>query len=210
MGVLPSESIEIKYLGIILDPQLTFSAHIDYLCKKLGKKIGFLCRVSHCLSQWAKTLVYNTIIRPHFDYCSSLLISCTKENMHRLQIQQNKAMRLILGCNRYTPIDAILRTLDWLSVKQGIERANLILIYKIERGQLPSYLSDFLEKRSTFFEYNIRSRENYNIQFVKSASLQKSLFCDGVRLYNALPGELKSATSVSTFSKNVSKYLKSV
>lgn len=27
---------EIKYLGVSLDPQLSFSYHIDYLCKKLG------------------------------------------------------------------------------------------------------------------------------------------------------------------------------
>lgn len=37
---------EIKYLGILLDPQLSFSNQIDYLCKKLGKKIGFFSRIS--------------------------------------------------------------------------------------------------------------------------------------------------------------------
>ena len=31
---------EIKYLGVIIDPNLNFKKHIDYVCKKISKKIG--------------------------------------------------------------------------------------------------------------------------------------------------------------------------
>lgn len=101
----------------------------------------------------------------------------------------------------------MLHTLNWLSVEQGIEKDNLVLIHKIEHDKLPRYLNDFLEKRLNFYDYNIRSRQNYNIQSVKTATLQKSLFYEGVRLYNALPKVVKSASSVHSFSRDVHKYL---
>lgn len=37
---------EIKYLGIIIDKNLNFSAHVDYVSRKAGAKLGVLRRVS--------------------------------------------------------------------------------------------------------------------------------------------------------------------
>lgn len=206
---LPIEYVtEIKYLGVCLDPQLNFSRQIDYMCKKLGKKIGFFRRISSNLSQWAKMVVYNTIILPHFNYCCSLLISCTQQEMDRLQIQQNKVMRVITNSSKYTPIKSMLDLLNWLPVRQIVQKANLVLIYKIEHGQMPIYLSQFLEKRENFFDYNIRSRMNFNIQYVKKSSLQKTLFYEGIHLFNSLPDEIKKSPSLGVFNKRISMYLK--
>ena len=42
--------MEIKYLGVIIDDKLKFSSHINYVCKKIAKKIGVLKTVSWYLS----------------------------------------------------------------------------------------------------------------------------------------------------------------
>lgn len=87
-----------KYLGIVIDRNLSFSDHIDYLVKKIGKKIGFI-RTCKYLSEWCIRTVYNTIIEPYFIYCSSILFLCNKTDLAKLQILQNKAVRLILIVN---------------------------------------------------------------------------------------------------------------
>lgn len=198
---------EIKYLGVVLDPQLNFSKHIDFLSKKLGKKIGFFYRVSQYLSVYAKKLVYNSIIFPHFNYCFSLLISCTQDNINRLQILQNKAMRIVLGCNRYTSTYDMLQTLKWLNIRQLIAKANIVTIYKIEHNYYPDYLSDFLVRRCSSVPYNIRSGCDFNISFVKSTLLQKSLLYDGLRLYNSLPDKLREINNLGLFQKRIKRFL---
>jgi hypothetical protein len=35
---------KIKYLGLILDERLKLNEHLDSICKKMGKKYGFMCR----------------------------------------------------------------------------------------------------------------------------------------------------------------------
>lgn len=85
-------------------------------------------------------------------------------------------MRVILNCSKYTSIRTMLNLLDWLPVDKLVLKANLVLIYKIEHGQMPAYLSNFLVRRANFFEYNIRSGQNYTINHVKLTSLQKTLF----------------------------------
>lgn len=43
---LQNEQIEqvkqIKYLGVVLDEQLNFTDHVNYICKKISKKVGVL------------------------------------------------------------------------------------------------------------------------------------------------------------------------
>lgn len=196
---------QIKYLGIILDPQLTFAQHVDYLCKKIGKKIAFLRRISCDLTQWSKLIIYNTIIYPHFNYCFSLLFSCSKSDINRLQLLHNKGMRVILNCDRCTSIKDMLDQLGWISVEQSIEKAVLVLIYKIDKNLVPNYLRLFLVKRSELHNYPVRSAENYSIDLTKLSFLKKSLFIDGLRLYNALPTEIKNSANVKVFGKNVTK-----
>lgn len=196
---------EMKYLGVILDQQLTLCKHVDFVCKKIGKKTGFFYRISDNLSQWCKLLVYNTIIYPHIAYCASLLISCNKDTINRMQLLQNKSMRIILGCSKYTPIDCMRAELQWLSIEDIIKKSNLVLIYKIKNKLLPQYLQSFLVKRSEVHSYNIRSKENFNIDFVKSSNLQKTLFGDGLRLFNSLPNEIKSAQNLKSFERKLKK-----
>ena len=42
---------EMKYLGIILDHNLTFNQHIEYLGKKSTQKLGAIAKVRKCCSK---------------------------------------------------------------------------------------------------------------------------------------------------------------
>lgn len=190
---------KIKYLGVILDSQLNFSQNIDYICRKIGKKIGFFRRVSQNLSYWSRLLVFNTIVYPHFTYCNSLLVSCSKTDIKRLQVLQNKAMRTILSCSQYTPVRLMLKSLGWLSVSQSIERSNLLIIFKIQHKLLPQYLEQYLIPRCMKYSYNIRSKNNFDIQLSRTTHMQKSLFNDGLRLFNALSPDIKNSPNVRIF-----------
>lgn len=188
-----------KYLGVILDNRLCFSLHVNFLCKKIGKKVGFFYRISKNLSYWTKLLVFNTIISPHFTYCISLLIASNNTEVRRLQLLQNKCMRTILNCHRLTPTVSMLNALGWLNVDQLIKKANLSLIFKIQNNLLPEYLKSFLVQRSALCPYPLRSAEDFNIEFTRYSFLKRSLFSDGLRLYNSLPGEYKRCVNHKVF-----------
>lgn len=194
---------EIKYLGVILDPQLGFHNHVDYICKKIGKKIGYVRRISYNLSQWTKKILYNTIIFPHFSYCASILFSCNKGDIRRLQMLQNRGMRMILNCDKKTNVKYMMNTLGWLSVEQMVERAVLCLIYKITSNMLPKYLQDFLTKRSDIHSYGTRTLEYFNINHTKLAMVKNSLFYEGTRIFNGLPRDIKNAGSLHEFQRKL-------
>jgi hypothetical protein len=97
---------KMKYFGVHLDKGLKLNEYLDYVCKKMGKKYGFMCRANKKLTTESKILLYRSITAPHIEYCSPLLYIMNDEQIKRLQKIQNKIIRLVLRCNKRTPASA--------------------------------------------------------------------------------------------------------
>jgi len=67
---------EIKYLGVMIGKNLNFTAHVDYLGKKIDSKLGVFRRISVNLTHM-RCVVYKAIIAPLFEYYASILLSIT-------------------------------------------------------------------------------------------------------------------------------------
>ncbi|CAD6230297.1 GSCOCG00006743001-RA-CDS [Cotesia congregata] len=83
------------------------------------------------VSCYTKNIIYRSAIAPHLDYCSSLMLNFNENKLDELQKVQNRAMRLILGVNKYTSIKSMLLTLGMLNVRQRIMYNCCIFIHKI-------------------------------------------------------------------------------
>ena len=57
-----------KFLGINIDNNLTWKAHINYITTKISKVVGVLLRLSKELSYNILIFIYNTIILPYYTY----------------------------------------------------------------------------------------------------------------------------------------------
>ena len=99
---------KIKYLGNMIDDKLTFREHANFIINKVAKIIGVLNRIRKYISAYTASLVYKSIILPHFMYCPTVLYMFCKADIESMQKLQNKAMRIILKCNRYTRIKEML------------------------------------------------------------------------------------------------------
>ena len=79
---------EFKYLGIVIDNNLSFNKHAEYIAKKISKKVNYLSRIGKYLSAWTKRIIYNTIVHPHFIYCSTIMFTFNNTQLNELQIKQ--------------------------------------------------------------------------------------------------------------------------
>ena len=84
-----------KYLGVMLDSELTWSPHIDLMCNKISQNVGALRRLSQFLPDFLLNKVYVSNIQPLFDYCCTVWGNSSQDNINRLQRLQNRAARLI-------------------------------------------------------------------------------------------------------------------
>ncbi|KAI8482463.1 hypothetical protein Bbelb_397830 [Branchiostoma belcheri] len=66
----------------------------------------------------------------------------TKGGIDKLQKLQNRAGRVILGCDHYTPSDTILHRLGWTPVIEMHKRNKAVLVYKALHEMSPPHISD--------------------------------------------------------------------
>ena len=85
----------IKYLGSIVDENLTWDDHIDYILVKIRRNIGILKRMRLTVPRESLVLLYKTLIEPYFRYCNTVWGYCDETLLDKLQVLQNKVARVI-------------------------------------------------------------------------------------------------------------------
>lgn len=99
-----------KFLGVILDSKLSGKAHCDFVVSKCERLLNMM----RCLSGvwWGAhplslKLVYNALIRSVLDYGTFLLQPGNIGSLKKLDIVQSKALRIITGSMKSSPINAL-------------------------------------------------------------------------------------------------------
>lgn len=199
---------EIKYLGIIIDECLDLKAHYEYIYKKISTKLYFFTRISTDISFFARRTIYQTIIQPHFDYCATLLYLFDKNRMQSLQKLQNRGLRIILKCNRFSAIRTMHDSLNYLYVENRLYLLTMIFVFKIKSNMMPSYFDEFIVYNDTIHDYNTRNNENFHINRTMNRQAMNSIFFKGLNEFNKLPALVKNSSSVCVFKKHLIKMIR--
>ena len=86
---------EYKYLGVILDSNLTFVNNTEYIYTKLIKRIGLLGRARNFVSSTTCKYLYDQLILPILDYSDYVYDGCNQYSSFTLQRLQNGAAHRI-------------------------------------------------------------------------------------------------------------------
>ena len=112
-GVPINQSNQSKSLGLIIDENLSWKAHIHEISKKVSSGIGALKRVRPFVSMHTAIKIYKGLIEPHFDYCSAVWDGLTQQLSEKLQKLQNRAIRVITKSSYDTSSRFLLNSLGW-------------------------------------------------------------------------------------------------
>ena len=83
-----------------MDTKLNFKSHITQSLQRSNKEISMLfciLRKNSYASNESKMMIYRAYIRPILTYAGTLIANCPKTQFNRLQIMQNKCLRMALS-----------------------------------------------------------------------------------------------------------------
>ena len=86
-------SNEVKLLGVKIDNQLTFHAHISDICKQAITKTKALMRIRNYLNQNQADLIFNAFIMPAFQYCPLIWMYCSKMAHNLINKTHHRVLR---------------------------------------------------------------------------------------------------------------------
>ena len=194
-----------KSLGEHIGSHLSWSEHVHKILKKISSAIGALKWVRPFISCKTAVQVYSASIQPHFDYCCSVWDELGDTLATKLQNLQNRAARVTMRSSYDADAGALLTLLqlDSLSIRRTKIKAQLM--YKILKGNSPSYLKSLLSART--FEYNFRNNQcKLNIPKPRTNYLKRSICYSGALLWNNLLQEVRNLPNLSQFKRAINDY----
>ena len=66
------EATEVRFLGVMLDPLLSWKTHIQHLTKKLKVSFAIIKRICPYIPSQNYKSIYHTLFESHLSYCISV------------------------------------------------------------------------------------------------------------------------------------------
>ena len=88
-----------KYLGVIINENLTWSDHIYVLLNKTSKNLGVIRKLSKSLPLDIPHSLYNTLIDPYLQYCNIVWATVNTSSVDKLFRMQKKLFEQLLVIN---------------------------------------------------------------------------------------------------------------
>ena len=90
-----------NYLGVIIDEKLNFVKNIEKMISLVNSKIIYIIRIRKYMDMGTSLLLCKQMVLPLLEYMCIVVNSSTVRIIKKLQPLQNRAVKIILGINRY-------------------------------------------------------------------------------------------------------------
>lgn len=193
-----------KYLGVALGKDLGWDRHIEDLCTKANKTLGFLRRNLKIGSQKIKQAAYKTYVRPILEYAVTVWDTHTQQAIAKLEAVQRRAARFVMRRYRNTSsVSAMMNQLKWTSLEERRRIARLTMLYRIQHGLV--CLDGLKDKLHTLPE---RRRRGHSHQLViphcRTKYQQDAFLTRTIKDWNELASEAVEAKTIDSFVSLVS------
>ena len=121
-----------KYLGVAITNDLSWDKHVNSICAKANKTLGFLRRNLKISSSQLKDTAYKALVRPILEYACTVWDPYKTSSEQRLEAVQRRAARYVTGRYHNTSsVSNLLNHLSWNPLKQRRKICRLSMLYKV-------------------------------------------------------------------------------
>lgn len=186
-----------RNLGLVMDVNLRFTAHINNCIKKAFTNLKLIYNQRHLLNINLKKLLCESLVLTHFTYCDVVYGPCLLEyDVKRIQRIQNHCVRLIGSIRKYDRgVTAKMKEIGWLTMKERRTLHSLTLYNKIIFSKLPNYLYQKIKFRYDTHNLDLRYKQQISPPLHRTALYERSFSYQVYSCYNKVPDNLKRLNS---------------
>ena len=192
-----------KYLGLYIDDDLKWEAHVSNLTTKVNINNSRLGRARKILPLNTLLKIHNALTVPAIDYAGTVWANFSQTNINKINRLEHMSARAISG--NYDFINTRGATLmNDLGMTDFIMRNRYqlsLVMFKAIHGLAPDYITNNILFSYEVSQKNLRSFDNMNLYRTKPNCeiFKKSLQYSGAIVWNQLPLHVKEAKSVNDF-----------
>ena len=184
-----------KYLGVVLDETLSYNNHASKTIKSASHKLSLLRRVRPLLTTEAALQIYKSMILPVIEYGNILYDTACKKLTNKLQIIQNKCLKVVHKKPKLTPSSEIHRLSKIKPLRY--RRLTNLLIHAYKRSWVLKYRDNRKIPTRTFATRNLKCPNS------KKSQTQNSIAYRTASAWNRLESSIRDQPSLSTYKKQI-------
>ena len=183
----------VKYLGILIDKNLSWKIHIDNVATKLSKTVGLIAKLRHFVPQHTLLNIYRALILPYLSYGLIVWGQASKTHLTKILLLQKKVIRFIFFANRKVHAIPLFIDANILPISFLYFKSVSYLMHDIHTNSAPSKIVNLFSQTSSIHEYNTRSSSKNNM-YIKKFNLEKlrqAVPIFGAKVWNEIPGRMR-------------------
>lgn len=199
----------IKYLGLLLDENLTWRNHVVHLCKRLSSKVGILGRLRFFLPVCIMRRLYFALIHSSISYLVGIWGAACTTILRPLQILQNRAIRFACKLPRDYPTRS-LYSFD------GQMILNICSLYRFSVSKFVhqsvtnnAYHTINFRPQGDIHTHNTRNRNRLRRPLVRRNYGLMAIAFSGPTIYESVPLNIRSSVSFTSFVIQLKRWLHS-
>ena len=207
----------VKFLGIYIDPLLTFKHHVQSISKKISSSLYFLRAAKNVLTKKALTTVYYSLIHSHLIYAIQIWSCCTTAHTNLLFRKQKQAIRIINNSLYNAHTESLFKMCRILPLPKLVDFFKLQFMFHFKQGFLPHSFAEVwttnearrrhLEDNPNLFNYRLRNDDDLYIPPARLSSTERFPLVNFPRLWSQFnENEIKIQRNKIIFNNSLKKY----
>ena len=199
-----NRSISAKYLGVMLDEHLLWNQQITDICNKLKRYFKLFYSIRNLINTEQVKIIYYAFIYSRIKYGISIFGFTHSNKLDRMQVLQNKLLKVLLSKNYRYSTNQLHNELKILKVRDIAKLDALTFIHSYFNNKLPMIFNNYFQLVSEIHNRNTRrsEREIY-IQTYKTETGISMIKGIGARLWNETDNNTKYIKNVKAFRKAI-------
>ena len=197
------ESLKEQLLGVSIDKDMKFHAHLETLCKKAGAKVTALGRLSRVTPMGKKKVLMNAFINSQFSYCPLIWTFCSRELNDKMNRIHKRGLRLVY-LDYTSSFEDLLKKDNSVTVHQRNIQLLAIEMFKVVRGLATKIMMDLF-----LFNLNTKNDKRFIRPSVNSVwNGENSVRYFGPVVWDDMvPAKLKSIQTLEKFKTEVKTWI---
>jgi hypothetical protein len=191
----------VRDLGVIIDPCLNFSKHIDITVSKANQRVYLLLKSFKNRNIQLMVFAFKVYILPLLDYCSPIWSPCKLLDIDRLENVQRSFTKKLDGLKDLTYSQRLIAC-NLTSLEMRRLWADLVLCFKIVHKLIALNFEDFFEFYKTI--YGTRGHQlKLKLPFAKKRARKSFFSIRIIPVWNALPNDVVTVTCSVLFKRQL-------
>ena len=196
-----------KLLGVKFDKKLTFDDHISDICKKTGKKISALARVTPYMGIAKKRILMNAFFISQFSYCPLVWMFHSRTDNIKINRLHERCLRIVYN-DKQSSFNKLLEKDGSVSIHMRNIQILATEMYELINN-LSTLILNGVFKRNSDSLYNLRQISQFSKSLVKSLHHgTESISYLGPRIWDIIhvPDDYKTIQNLDTLKIEIKKW----